>query len=205
MVRDSDKTDFSVKEYGSLYFQNRLCVPVDNELKKKLLYEAHNTVFTMHVGGNKMYQDLKQYYWWRGMKRDVIEYVSKCLSCQQVKAKHQVPSGLLNPIPIPQWKWDNIAMDFVSSLPLTQRKHDFEWVIVDRLTKSANFIPVRIDYSMDRLAKLYVDEIVRLHGVSLSIVSDRDPLFTSRFWKKLQLALGTHLNFSTTFHSQTNG
>ena len=92
-------------------------------------------------------------------------------------------------------------MDFVSSLPLTQRKHDFEWVIVDRLTKSANFIPVRIDYSMDRLAKLYVDEIVRLHGVSLSIVSDRDPLFTSRFWKKLQLALGTQLNFSTTFHS----
>ena len=108
------------------------------------------------------------------MKRDVIEYVSKCLTCQQVKAEHQLPSGLLNPIPIPKWKWDNIAMDFVSGLPITQRKHDYVCVIIDRLTKSAHFIPVRIDYSLDRLAKLYVDKIVRLHGVSLSIVSDKD-------------------------------
>ena len=91
-------------------------------------------------------------------------------------------------------------MDFVIGLPLTQRKHDFVWVIVDRLTKSAHFIPVRIDYSMDRLAELYVDEIVRLHGVLLSIVSDRNPRFTSRFWKELRSTLGTHLNFSTTFH-----
>ena len=115
------------------------------------------------------------------MKRDVIEYVSKCLMCQQVKAEHQVPFGLLNPIPVPQWKWDNIAMDFVSGLPLTQRKHNYVWVIVDRLTKSAHFISIRIDYSMDRLAELYVDEIVRLHGVPLSIVSDIDLRFTSRF------------------------
>ena len=86
-----------------------------------------------------------------------------------------------------------------------QQKHDSVWVIVDRLTKSAHFIPVRIDYSMDRLAELYVDEIVQLHGVSLSIVSDRDPRFTSRFWKELQLALGTRLNFSTTFHPQSYG
>ena len=94
------------------------------------------------------------------MKRYVIEYVSKCLTCQQVKAKHQVPTGLLNHLPIPQWKWDNITMDFVSGFPLTQQKHDSVWVIVDRLTKSAHFIPVRIDYSMDRLAELYVNEIV---------------------------------------------
>ena len=95
MVRDGDKTDFLVKEAGSLYFQNKLCVPDDKELKKKLLFEAHNTVFTMHPGGNKMYQDLKQHYWWKGMKRDVTEYVSKCLICQQVKAEHQVPTSLL--------------------------------------------------------------------------------------------------------------
>ena len=109
------------------------------------------------------------------MQRDVTDYVSKCLTCQQVKAQHQVPSGLLNSIPIPQWKWDNIAMDFVSGLPLTQRKHDDIWVIIDRLMKSAHFVPVQMDYSMDRLAEVYVDEIVRLHGVPLSIVSDRDP------------------------------
>ena len=101
MVRDGDKTDFSVKEAGSLYFQNRLSVPDDKELKKKLLFEAHNTVFTMHPRDNKMYQDLKQHYWWKGMKRDVTEYISKCLTCQQVKVEHQVPTGLLNPLPIP--------------------------------------------------------------------------------------------------------
>ena len=111
-----------------------------------------------------------------------------------------MPSGLLNPILIPQWKWDNIAMDIVSSLPLTQKKHDSVWVIIDKLTKSAHFIPIRIDYSMDRLVELYVDEIVRLHGVPLSIVSDRDPRFTSRFWKELQLTLGTRLNFNIAFH-----
>ena len=205
MVRDGDKTEFLDKEAGSLYFRHRLCVPNDKELKQKLLFEAHNTVFTMHPGGNKMYQDLKQFYWWKGMKREVTEYVSRCLTCQQVKAEHQVPTGLLNPLPIPQWKWDNITMDFVSGFPLTQQKHDSVWVIIDRLTKSAHFIPVRIDYSMDRLAELYVDEIVRLHGVPLSIVLDRDPRFTSRFWKELQSALGTKLNFSTASHPQTDG
>ena len=115
------------------------------------------------------------------MKKDIYEFVSKCLTCQQVKAKHQVPFGLLNPLPIPQWKWDNITMDFVFGFPLTQRKHDAVWVIIDRLTKSAHFLLVQLDYSMDRLAELYVSEVVRLHGIPLSIVSDRDPQFTSRF------------------------
>ena len=205
MVRDVDKTKFLEKEVGNLYFQNILCVLDDKELKQKLLFEAYNTVFTMNPRVNKMYQDLKQLYWWKGMKRDVTEYMSKCLTCQHVKVEHQVPTGLLNPLPIPQWKWDNITMDFVSGFPLTQQKHDLVWVIVDRLTKSAHFIPVQIDYSMDRLAALYVDEIVRLHGVPLSIVSDRDPRFTSRFWKELQSALGTKLKFSTTFHPQIDG
>ena len=96
-------------------------------------------------------------------------------------------------------------MNFVSSFPLTQRKHDAVWVIVDRLTKSAQFLPVRLDYSMDRLAELYVSEIVRLHGILLTIVSDHDPRFTLRFWKELQLTFGTRLNFSIAFHLQTDG
>ena len=149
------------------------------------MYESYNTVFTMHPRDNKMYQDLTQYYWWRGMNKDIAKYVSKCLTCQQVKVEHQVPSSLLNPIPIPQWKWDNITMDFVSSFPLTQSKHDSIWVIFDRLTKSTHFLPVWLDYSMDRLAEMYVSEIFRLHGIPLSIVSDRDPRFMSRFWKEL--------------------
>ena len=139
------------------------------------------------------------------MKKDISEYLSKFLTCQQVKAEHQVPSRLLNPLPIPQWKWDSITMDFVSGFPLTQRKQDSVWVIVDKLTKSTHFLPVRLDYSMDRLADLYVSEIFSLHGIPLSIVSDCDPRFTSRFWKELQSAFGTRLNFSTVFHPQTNG
>ena len=188
-----------------MYFQKSLCFPDNKELKKNLLFYAHNTVFTMHPRDNKMYQDLKHHYWWKGMKRDVTEYVSKCLTCQQVKVEHQVLIGLLNPLPIPQWKWDNITMDFVSGFPLTQQKHDSVWVIVDRLAKSAHFILVRMDYSMDRLAELYVDEIVRLHCVLLSIVSNRVPRFTLRFWKELQSSLGTRLNFSTAFHPQIDG
>ena len=96
-------------------------------------------------------------------------------------------------------------MDFVVGLPLTERKHDSVWVIVDRLTKLAHFLLVRTDYSLDKLAKLYIKEIVRLHGIFVSIISDRDPRFTSRFWGKLQEALGTRLNFSTAFHPQMDG
>ena len=96
-----------------------------------------------------------------------------------------MPSVLLQPIMIPEWKWDQVTMDFVSGLPLSASKKDAIWVVVDRLTKSAHFIPVRTDFSLDKLAELYVSQIVRLHGVPISIVSDRDPRFTSRFWKKL--------------------
>ena len=125
------------------------------------------------------------------MKLDITDYVAKCLTCQQVKAEHQVPSGLLQPIKIPEWKWDQITMDFVTGLPLTQKKFDAVWIIVDRLTKSAHFLPVKIDYSLERLAELYIREIVRLHGVPTSIISDRDPRFTSRFWDSFQRAMGT--------------
>ena len=111
--------------------------------------------------------------------------MTKCLVCQRVKAKHQVPSGLLQPIRIPEWKWDQITMDFVVGLPLTRRKHDSIWVVVDRLTKSTHFLPMRINYSLDKLAELYMKEIVRLNGIPISIISDRDPRLTSRFWGKL--------------------
>ena len=125
LVRNRDKTDYSIKENGGLYYKIILCVPNVQELKNKWMYESHNIVFTMHPGGNKMYQDLKRYYWWRGMKRDITKYVSKCLTYQQVKDEHQVPPDLLNLIPIPQWKWDNIIVDFMSGFPLTQKKHDY--------------------------------------------------------------------------------
>ncbi|KAH9763326.1 Endonuclease [Citrus sinensis] len=122
-----------------------------------------------------------------------------------IKVEHQRPAGCSQPLPIPEWKWEHITMDFVAGLPRTQTGHDSVWVVVDRLTKSAHFLPFKTTYSMDKLGSIYVVEIVRLHGVPMSIVSDRDSHFTSKFWTSLQNALGTKLNFSTTFHPQTDG
>ncbi|GJV82037.1 putative nucleotidyltransferase, ribonuclease H [Tanacetum coccineum] len=122
-----------------------------------------------------------------------------------VKIEHQRASGLLQPLEIPVWKWDEISMDFVTGLPTTQKRHDAIWVVVDRLTKSAHFLPIRKNYGISKLAEIFRQEIVRLHGTPTSIVSDRDPKFTSRFWKGLQKAWGTRLKFSTAFHPQTDG
>jgi len=117
--------------------------------------------------------------------------VAKCSVCQQVKIEHRKPAGLLQPLPILEWKWEMITMDFVSGLPRGNRRNDAIWVIVDRLTKSALLLPVKITDLVDKLAKIYVNEVVRLHGVPISIVSDRDPRFTSRLWPSIQRALGT--------------
>ncbi|XP_020262255.1 uncharacterized protein LOC109838206 [Asparagus officinalis] len=152
-----------------------------------------------------MYKDLKLNFWWHGMKRDMARSVAKCLVCQQVRAEHQRIIGLLQPFPIPEWKWQHVTMDFVTSLPRRTRQNDVVWVIVDRLTKSAHFIPFRVGQSMEHLAQRYMEEIVRLQGVLVCIISDRDTRFTSEFWKSLQASLGTSLSFSTAYHPQTEG
>ena len=139
------------------------------------------------------------------MKKDIAEYVSKCLVCQQVKAPRQKTAGLLQPLSIPEWKWENIAMDFIVGLPKTLKGYTVIWVVVDRLTKLAHFLPGKATYTVDNWAQLYVKEIVRLHGVPVSIVLDRNPRFTSAFWRGLQKELGTRLDFSTAFHPQTDG
>ncbi|KAL0541426.1 hypothetical protein IC582_021471 [Cucumis melo] len=198
-------TEFSLSSDGGLLFERRLCVPSDSAVKTELLSEAHSSPFSMHPGSTKMYQDLKRVYWWRNMKREVAEFVSKCLVCQQVKAPRQKPAGLLQPLSIPEWKWENVSMDFITGLPRTLRGFTVIWVVVDRLTKSAHFVPGKSTYTASKWAQLYMSEIVRLHGVPVSIVSDRDARFTSKFWKGLQTAMGTRLDFSTAFHPQTDG
>ncbi|KAL0546797.1 hypothetical protein IC582_016710 [Cucumis melo] len=197
--------EFSLSSDGGLLFERRLCVPSDSAIKTELLTEAHSSPFSMHPGSTKMYQDLKRVYWWRNMKREVAEFVSKCLVCQQVKAPRQKPAGLLQPLSIPEWKWENVSMDFITGLPRTLRGFTVIWVVVDRLTKSAHFVPGKSTYTASKWAQLYMSEIVRLHGVPVSIVSDRDARFTSKFWKGLQTAMGTRLDFSTAFHPQTDG
>jgi len=136
---------------------------------------------------------------------NIFNFVHKCLVCQQVKAEHKKPLGLLVPVPIPEWKWYQIAMDFVTGLPRTSQGLDTVWVVVDRLTKSAHFLPFRINYSMERLAQVYIREIVKLYGVPESIVSNRDPRFQSRFWRSLSKVMGTILQLSTAAHTQTDG
>ncbi|KAL0534251.1 hypothetical protein IC582_028540 [Cucumis melo] len=196
---------FSLSSDGGILFERRLCVPPDSAVKTELLSEAHSSPFSMHPGSTKMYQDLKRVYWWRNMKREVAEFVSRCLVCQQVKAPRQKPAGLLQPLSIPEWKWENVSMDFITGLSRTLRGFTVIWVVVDRLTKSAHFVPGKSTYTASKWAQLYMSEIVRLHGVPVSIVSDRDARFTSKFWKGLQTAMGTRLDFSTAFHPQTDG
>nr|GEX30378.1 putative reverse transcriptase domain-containing protein [Tanacetum cinerariifolium] len=193
------------KKDESLYFMGRIWVPLVGGLRTIIMNESHKTRYYVYPGADKMYYDLLDMYWWPGMKRDIATYVSKCLTCSKVKAEHQRPSGLLQQSEIPEWKWDNITMVFITKLPRTKSGHDTIWVIVDRLTKSAYFLATHEDYSMVMLARLYIDKIVVRHGVPVSIISDQDRRFTSRFWKTLQKALGTRLDISMAYHPQTDG
>ncbi|KAA0040547.1 pol protein [Cucumis melo var. makuwa] len=205
MVETGQGEDFSISSDDGLMFEGRLCVPEDSAVRTELLTEAHSSPFTMHPGSTKMYQDLRSVYWWRGMKREVADFVSRCLVCQQVKAPRQCPTGLLQPLSVSGWKWESVSMDFITGLPKTLKGYTVIWVVVDRLTKSAHFVPEKSTYTANKWGQLYMTEIVRLHGVPVSIISDRDARFTSKFWKGLQLALGTRLDFSTAFHPQTDG
>ena len=204
-IVDNARSNFSLSKDGILLYQRRICVPDQEGIKKQILAEAHSTPYSVHPGATKMYQDLKQHFWWRRMKNDIVDYVSRCLTCQKVKAEHQRPAGSLQPLEIPEWKWEHLAMDFVTGLPRTSEGYDAIWVVVDRLTKSAHFIPIKITYSLERLAELYVAKVVKLHGVPVSIVSDRDSRFTSNFWRSVQEAMGSELRYSTAFHPQTDG
>ncbi|KAJ9563463.1 hypothetical protein OSB04_008623 [Centaurea solstitialis] len=190
---------------GLLTRYGRVWVPASCEARQTLLDEAHKSKFSIHPGATKMYRDLRTDYWWPGMKRDVAKYVEKCLTCLRVKAEHQKPHGKLQPLEIPEWKWEHVTMDLVTGLPRTVRKHDAIWVVVDRLTKSAHFIAIREASSSEVLADVYVREIVARHGVPVTVISDRDVRFTSLFWSKFHEELGTKLQFSTAFHPQTDG
>ena len=175
-------------------------VPQLTDMREEILKEFHYSRFVVHPGGTKMYRDLRHQYYWSGMKRDVGDFVRWCLTCQQVKAKHQKPARLLQPLEVAEWKLEHVIMDFLTHLPLTQRRHDAVWVIVDQLTKSVQFLAVRMTFTLEEFYRVYIREIVRLRGVPVSIVSDKDPRFTTHFWKIFQKATGTQLTMSTAFH-----
>jgi hypothetical protein len=199
-IKEEKSPGFLEDDEGVLWYKGRICVPNVKELKVKILCEAHESAYSIHSGENKMYHDLKATYWWYSMKRDVVEYVALCDTFQQVKAEHQRPIRLLQPLQVPEWKWEEIVMDFIVVLPRTQSGYDSISVTVDRLTKVAHFIPFKTTYSGPQLAELYMSRIVCLHGVPKKIVSDRGIQFTSKFWERLHETLDTQLRFSSAHH-----
>nr|GEX34830.1 putative reverse transcriptase domain, ribonuclease H-like domain, aspartic peptidase domain protein [Tanacetum cinerariifolium] len=174
------KQIFEIRTNGIRYHDKRILLPLHGGLRDLIMHESHKSKYSIHPGSTKMYQDLRKLYWWPNMKADIATYVDQCLTCAKVKAKHLKPSGLLQQSKIPKWKWENVTMDFVTGLPRTPSGYDSIWVIVDRLTKSAHFLPKKKTESIEKLAKLYLKEIVCRHGVPVSVISDRDSLFTSR-------------------------
>ena len=131
-------------------------VPWLADLREEILRKFHCSCFAVHPGDMKMYRDLRRQYYWRGIKKHVVDFVSRCLMCQQVKAKHQRPAGLLQPSEVAEWKWEHVTMDFVAHLPRTLRGHDSVWVIVDRLTKSTHFLVVRMTFTLEEFCRLYI-------------------------------------------------
>ncbi|GKC08202.1 reverse transcriptase domain-containing protein, partial [Tanacetum coccineum] len=180
-------------------------IPCFGDIRALIMHESHKLKYSIHPGLDKMYQDMKKLYWWPNMKAKIATYVSKCLTCAKVKIEYQKSSGLLVQPEIPQWKWENITIDFVTKLPKTAAGQDTIWVIVDRLTKSAHILPMREDDTLEKLTRQYLKEVVSRHGVPVSIISDRDGRFTSQFWKSFNKALGTRLDMSTAYHPETDG
>ncbi|GKB62693.1 reverse transcriptase domain-containing protein [Tanacetum coccineum] len=190
---------------GTLCLDNRSWLPCYGDTRSLIMHESHKSKYSIHPGSDKMYHDLKMLYWWPNMKADIATYVSKCLTYSKVKAEHQRPAGLLVQPDILEWKWEKITMDFITKLPKTAAGFDSIWVIVDRLTKSAHFLPMKETNLTEKLTRLYMKEIVARHGIPVSIIFDRDSHFTLRVWKSLHKALGTQLDLSTAYHPQTDG
>ncbi|GJU75489.1 putative reverse transcriptase domain-containing protein [Tanacetum coccineum] len=188
-----------------LCLKNRSWIPCFGDLRALIMHELHKSKYLIHPGSDKMYQDLKKLYWWPNIKAKITTYVSKCMTCAKVKAEYQKPSGLLVQPVIPVWKWENITMDFVTKLPKTTSGQDTIWVIVDRLTKSAHFLPMKETDTIEKLTRQHLKEVISRHRVVVSIISYRDSKFTSHFWKSLNEALGTQLDMSTVYHLQTDG
>nr|GEX18125.1 putative reverse transcriptase domain-containing protein [Tanacetum cinerariifolium] len=195
---------FDIRPDGTRCIKNQSRLPLFGNLRDFIMHDSRKSKYSIHSGSEKIYQDLKKLYWWPNMKEIIAEYVVKCLTCSIVKDECQKPSGLLVQPEIPMWKWERITMDFIMKLPKTSNEHDNIWVIVDRLTKLAHFIPTRETDSMETLTRLYIKEIISRHGVPISIISDHDSNFTSRFWKSLQNALGTQLDMSSAYHPENN-
>ena len=187
-----------------LYYKGRGYILADKELKLNILIEAHNVPTAAHPGYIKTYNTLRKSFYWHGLKRDVLAYVTRCLTCQQIKAEQVKYPGKLQPLDIPQMKWESISMDFVTGLPKSQG-YDSIYVVVNMLTKMVNLFPVRKEASAKDITYVFMKGVFMYHGLPRRIVSNRDTKFTSNFWRAIFKAIETKLSFSTAYHPQTDG
>jgi hypothetical protein len=196
---------YSLDNDGIVRYIGRVYVPPNEKLRNLILNEAHRVVYMAHPRVKKMKADLKPLLFWKGMKYDIVNYMVRCLQCQQDKDEHIHPTRLLQPHVIPKSKWEVISMDFIVGFPLMVRRHDSIFVVFDMLMKIVNFILFRMTYQEPDITTFFVNKIVRLHCVMRKIISDRGSVFTRRFWTSFQEALGTQINFNTTYHTERDG
>jgi hypothetical protein len=182
-IAKSDKPDLSIDKNGLLQFKNRLYIPDLAELNITFLEEVHKKPYSGHPGYQKMITPLRKLFYWPNMKGKTLEYLDRCQDCQQVKAKHQHPVGLLQPLPVPQWKWETISLDFITGLPKTQKQNDSIMVVIDKLSKSAHIILVKSTFKAINITEIFMKENFRLHGIPKMVIWDRDIKFASTFWK----------------------
>jgi hypothetical protein len=191
-------------KHGVLMYENRLVLSNKSLLIPSILEEFHSTPQGGHSGFYKTYRRIAANVYWIGMKGAVQEFVRRCDVCQRQKYMATSPGGLLQPLPIPNQIWEDISMDFVTGLPKS-KGYEAIFVVVDRLLKYVHFIPLKHPYTAKSIAEIFCKEVVKLHGIPLSIVSDRDPIFISGFWKELFKMQGTKLKLSTAYHPETDG
>jgi hypothetical protein len=183
--RPQTQGSYTLGTYGLLLYKNRVYVPNVGELKLVILKEMHNVAYAGHLGYHKTMATVKNHYFWQGRKKEIVEYIARCMECQKVKVGYRHPAGLLQALPILEWKWEVVTMDFIMGLPRTRKQHDSIMVVVDKITKAVHFIPLKTTHKAIDVVDIFLKEVAHLHGIPKTIVSDRDLKFTSNFWKGL--------------------
>jgi hypothetical protein len=197
--------DYKLEADGTLLYKNRIYVPNFPELRIMILKEMHNVPYVGHPGYQKIVAAVKSHYFWLGKKNKIAEYIARCMECQKVKAEHRHPVVFLQPLPIPEWKWEVMTMDFITGLPRTNKQHDSIMVVVDKIMKDDHFIPLNSTHKEANFSDIYMREVAQLNGIPKTIVSHRDPKFTLKFWKGLFKVFGMNLSFITAYHHESDG
>ena len=177
--------NYKLEADGTLLYKNKIYIPNVQNLKLMILNEMHNVPYAGHPGYQKKVAAVKSQYFWLGMKKEIAKDIARCMECQKVKAEHRHLAGLLQPLHILEWKWEEVKMDFITGLPRTNKQHDSIMVVVEKLAKDTHFLPVKTPHTTTNIVEIFMKEISSLNGIPRTIVSNRDLKFTSNFWRGL--------------------